>query len=172
MNAVVMGNVIMVSIVHIVQISSNKDPLLMLKTAVIWLNFCRFGVLHHPINQLMLKKVFQMEINGKSKYVEPSTWIITLFLYDDSFSLGSCECYEDFGGSDCSQNLTIPPDVLSVNHYSGGLCDVSDCEEVTVQGNMFLDRKDLRCKMTRFQVFIYCFTYSVSFWGKQKKPIK
>nr|XP_022298866.1 von Willebrand factor D and EGF domain-containing protein-like isoform X2 [Crassostrea virginica] len=67
---------------------------------------------------------------------------------------GSCECYRDFGGSDCSQNLTIPPDVLSVNHYSGGLCDVSDCEEVTVQGNMFLDRKDLRCKMTRFQASI------------------
>nr|XP_022298863.1 von Willebrand factor D and EGF domain-containing protein-like isoform X2 [Crassostrea virginica] len=67
---------------------------------------------------------------------------------------GSCECYGDFGGSDCSQNLTIPPEVLSVNQDSGGLCDASDCEEVTVHGNMFLDRKDLMCKMTRFQASI------------------
>ena len=51
MNAVVMGNVIMVSIVHIVQISSNKDILLILKTAVIWLKFCRYGIKHYPINQ-------------------------------------------------------------------------------------------------------------------------
>ncbi|XP_062621129.1 von Willebrand factor D and EGF domain-containing protein-like [Saccostrea cucullata] len=64
---------------------------------------------------------------------------------------GTCDCEGIFGGSDCSQELSIPPDVFSINPHSGGICDVANCEEAVVEGDMFLDRENLTCKMTRFQ---------------------
>lgn len=49
----------------------------------------------------------------------------------------------------------MAPDVFSINPDSSGLCDASDCEDVIVEGNMFLDGDGLLCKMQKFQVFSY-----------------
>lgn len=49
-------------------------------------------------------------------------------------------------------NLNTPPIVYGINIENGGLCDVHDCEEAIVEGNLFLDRKGLTCKMRRIEV--------------------
>lgn len=41
-------------------------------------------------------------------------------------------------------------DVFLVNFDSSGLCDIFDCEDVIVEGNMFLYGDGLLCKMEKF----------------------
>lgn len=65
---------------------------------------------------------------------------------------GTCICNEDYGAADCSINLRDPPVVNGVNLDSGGLCDKLHCSEAVVEGDLFLDRTTLTCKMQRFNV--------------------
>lgn len=65
---------------------------------------------------------------------------------------GTCICNEDYGAADCSINLRDPPVVNGVNLDSGGLCDKLHCSEAVVEGDLFLDRTTLTCKMQRFNI--------------------
>lgn len=65
---------------------------------------------------------------------------------------GTCICNEEYGAADCSINLRDPPIVNGVNLDSGGLCDKLHCSEAVVEGDLFLDRLTLTCKMQRFDV--------------------
>ena len=72
------------------------------------------------------------------------------------FSSGTCICYDDYGAADCSINLNDPPIVNGVNLDSGGLCDTRHCSEAIVEGDLFLDRSTLTCRMQRFEVHYKC----------------
>ncbi|XP_078323139.1 von Willebrand factor D and EGF domain-containing protein-like [Crassostrea virginica] len=65
---------------------------------------------------------------------------------------GTCICYDDYGAADCSINLNDPPIVNGVNLDSGGLCDTRHCSEFIVEGDLFLDRSTLTCRMQRFEI--------------------
>lgn len=73
--------------------------------------------------------------------------------------LGVCQCNDDFGGGDCSVDTNEPPEVYGVNYETGGLCDKLFCKEAIVDGDIFLDRSGLTCKMQRFEV-----PFLVFFW--------
>ena len=81
------------------------------------------------------------------------------------FSSGTCICYDDYGAADCSINLNDPPIVNGVNLDSGGLCDTRHCSEAIVEGDLFLDRSTLTCRMQRFEVYfvIMKFAYIPAF---------
>lgn len=81
-----------------------------------------------------------------------------------TFSLGVCQCNDDFGGGDCSVDTNEPPPVYAVNYETGGLCDKLFCKEAIVDGDLFLDRSGLTCKMQRFEVsLLYSFNYMAFF---------
>ena len=69
------------------------------------------------------------------------------------FSKGTCICNDKYGAADCSINLNDPPIVNGVNLDSGGLCDTRHCSEIIVEGDLFLDRSTLTCRMQRFEVY-------------------
>ncbi|XP_065937728.1 von Willebrand factor D and EGF domain-containing protein [Magallana gigas] len=65
---------------------------------------------------------------------------------------GVCQCNDGFGGGDCSVDINEPPPVYAVNYETGGLCDKLFCKEAIVDGDLFLDRSGLTCKMQRFEM--------------------
>ncbi|XP_062599868.1 von Willebrand factor D and EGF domain-containing protein-like [Saccostrea cucullata] len=65
---------------------------------------------------------------------------------------GTCNCSEGFGAGDCSINLNDPPVVFAVNYETGGLCDKLFCKVAVVEGDQFLNRPELTCKMKRFEM--------------------
>nr|XP_022320846.1 uncharacterized protein LOC111123050 [Crassostrea virginica] len=65
---------------------------------------------------------------------------------------GTCICDDDYGAADCSINLNDPPVVNGINLDSGGLCDTRHCSEAIVEGDLFLDRTTLTCRMQRFEI--------------------
>lgn len=71
--------------------------------------------------------------------------------------LGVCQCNDGFGGGDCSVDINEPPPVYAVNYETGGLCDKLFCKEAIVDGDLFLDRSGLTCKMQRFEVLLLYF---------------
>lgn len=71
--------------------------------------------------------------------------------------LGVCQCNDGFGGGDCSVDINEPPPVYAVNYETGGLCDKLFCKEAIVDGDLFLDRSGLTCKMQRFAVLLLYF---------------
>lgn len=74
--------------------------------------------------------------------------------------LGVCQCNDDFGGGDCSVDTNEPPPVYAVNYETGGLCDKLFCKEAIVDGDLFLDRSGLTCKMQQFEVsLLYFFNF-------------
>lgn len=78
---------------------------------------------------------------------------IYLWLKQSHFLVGVCQCNDGFGGGDCSVDTNEPPPVYAVNYETGGLCDKLFCKEAIVDGDHFLDRSELTCKMQRFEVF-------------------
>lgn len=46
-----------------------------------------------------------------------------------------------------------------MNYETGGLCDKLFCKEAIVDGDLFLDRSGLTCKMQRFEVSLLCSTF-------------
>ncbi|XP_070543546.1 von Willebrand factor D and EGF domain-containing protein-like [Ptychodera flava] len=61
---------------------------------------------------------------------------------------GVCHCHKDYGGSDCSVDLTRPPDVWFIEgseHH--GLCDVRSgfCRSISIIGDNFLNSEALKC---------------------------
>lgn len=68
---------------------------------------------------------------------------------------GTCICHEEYGAADCSIYLRDPPIVNGINLDSGGLCDKLHCSKAIVEGDLFLDRKTLTCKMQQFVVSIF-----------------
>lgn len=93
---------------------------------------------------------------------------LTFILHDNIYSiihpfsflfLGVCQCNDNFGGGDCSIDINEPPEVYAVNYETGGLCDKLFCKEAIVDGDLFLDRSGLTCKMQRFEVSLLCSTF-------------
>lgn len=74
---------------------------------------------------------------------------------------GTCICHEEYGASDCSIYLRDPPIVNGINLDSGGLCDKLHCSEAIVEGDLFLERNTLTCKMKRFDVSKIFFTFFI-----------
>lgn len=58
-----------------------------------------------------------------------------------------CICNEEYGVVDCLINFRDLLIVNGVNFDSGGFCDKLYCLEVVVEGDFFLDRLMLICKM-------------------------
>ena len=71
------------------------------------------------------------------------------------FKTGTCKCDSGYGGGDCSIDTNEPPPVYTVNYETGGLCDKLFCKQAVVEGDFFLDRPELTCKMQRFEVNVY-----------------
>lgn len=85
---------------------------------------------------------------------------VTLFMKDQCiFFKGTCICNEEYGAADCSIRLADPPIVNGVNLDTGGLCDKMHCSEAIVEGDLFLDRATLTCKMQRFDVNIWVWVF-------------
>lgn len=66
--------------------------------------------------------------------------------------IGSCVCKPDFGGADCSVNMTVTPAVWFLEN--NGLCDLQErrCMEVVVFGGMFVMSDKLTCRLTPVKV--------------------
>lgn len=63
-----------------------------------------------------------------------------------------CICRDGYGASDCSYDLSVPPDVFSIDIGSGDICDRSNCNEVFVDGDGFLNTETLTCRLQQFFV--------------------
>ncbi|XP_050408342.1 von Willebrand factor D and EGF domain-containing protein [Patella vulgata] len=65
---------------------------------------------------------------------------------------GICICEKNYGGSDCSVNISDPPvmEYLSEDGY----CDLSDdeCSEVSVFGGIFVETENTSCKINYIQM--------------------
>lgn len=66
--------------------------------------------------------------------------------------LGECICKDGYGASDCSYDLSIPPDLYSIDIGSGDICDIKNCEEVFIEGDGFLKTSTLSCRLQQFYV--------------------
>ncbi|XP_071092745.1 von Willebrand factor D and EGF domain-containing protein-like [Haliotis cracherodii] len=69
-----------------------------------------------------------------------------------SCHFGKCVCVHDHGGPDCSVDLNRPPDLYSAE--DGGHCDLttSDCEELTVYGEVFTGSRNATCRIKKYKV--------------------
>lgn len=65
---------------------------------------------------------------------------------------GHCECDADFGGADCSVNITMPPKFWRL--HMNGFCDISEesCKEIVVYGDDFYKSDALVCELQRIEV--------------------
>ncbi|CAG5135635.1 unnamed protein product, partial [Candidula unifasciata] len=62
---------------------------------------------------------------------------------------GLCECTSGFGSADCSLDLSIAPEIMSI--VGGWSCDLAsgdDCGSVQLLGSGFLDTTNLTCHLT------------------------
>lgn len=80
-----------------------------------------------------------------------------------------CICRDGYGASDCSYDLSVPPDVFSIDIGSGDICDRSNCNEVFVDGDGFLNTETLTCRLQQFFVsremlIIIVLYFSFWFW--------
>ncbi|KAK3084619.1 hypothetical protein FSP39_016411 [Pinctada imbricata] len=64
---------------------------------------------------------------------------------------GQCACDVGFGAEDCSKDLSVPPLTYGVNVDDGGICDIAECPAAFVEGDGFLNSKDLKCKLQFFK---------------------
>lgn len=77
--------------------------------------------------------------------------------------VGICMCYYGFGVVDCFRCLGDLLDVIGVNINNGGICEKSDCLNVIIFGDMFLDILLLICKMIYFGVYINLFLLFINY---------
>lgn len=94
-------------------------------------------------------------------------WFITLCnhwfdqqIWNDEIVLGVCICRDGYGASDCSYDLSVPPDVFSIDIGSGDICEKSNCNEVFVDGDGFLNTETLTCRLQQFFVSRHIFHLS------------
>ena len=68
--------------------------------------------------------------------------------------VGECVCNTDYHGNDCSISRTAGPDVESL--ADSGLCDleqsVTNCSEISVYGDKFVESDDLACHIEELEV--------------------
>ncbi|XP_062578434.1 von Willebrand factor D and EGF domain-containing protein-like [Saccostrea cucullata] len=62
---------------------------------------------------------------------------------------GNCTCYTGYAGSDCSFDLSGPPEISHISDF--GFCDKSkeSCDEITIYGKYFIEYMNTLCYMTR-----------------------
>ncbi|XP_046351564.2 uncharacterized protein LOC124132030 [Haliotis rufescens] len=65
---------------------------------------------------------------------------------------GDCVCAKDYGGGDCSVDLTAAPEIHSVD--DDGHCDMSrhDCQGISIYGETFIDNLT-SCHVEAFRVY-------------------
>lgn len=63
------------------------------------------------------------------------------------YRLGTCTCPPLFGATDCSLNVTIPPEIFGIE--GDGICDVSQmsCDQILVAGDDFTETETYHCKI-------------------------
>ncbi|KAL5014723.1 hypothetical protein ScPMuIL_008993 [Solemya velum] len=128
-----------------------------------WAIAAKEAVMKTCINQIQMNNtVVVLDENGT--YSENDTVVHTP-IYDIENSIcpydcnghgtcdnGTCICDEDFGFGDCSVNITAPPPTQDI--YNEGLCDTSEteCDEVSLYGEDYLDSEDLSCRVVAFEI--------------------
>ncbi|CAH1799566.1 unnamed protein product [Owenia fusiformis] len=67
---------------------------------------------------------------------------------------GTCQCLGSYGGSDCSLSKKDVPTVTGIPQ--DGLCNqrASNCNSVVIQGDNFVDSKDLKCFLEEVEIDI------------------
>ncbi|XP_053388851.1 uncharacterized protein LOC128551921 [Mercenaria mercenaria] len=75
---------------------------------------------------------------------------IFLFITKSIYILGTCKCYDGFGGDDCSIDFEKPPSTASLLH--GSTCDEKEakCTHVFIYGGFFAS-ESVTCHITTFE---------------------
>ena len=70
---------------------------------------------------------------------------------------GNCTCDSNFAGSDCSFDVSGPPNITHVSGF--GFCDKSSepCDEITLFGKYFIEKMNTKCNIKRTTVRFHKF---------------
>ncbi|XP_060064921.1 uncharacterized protein LOC132545265 [Ylistrum balloti] len=65
---------------------------------------------------------------------------------------GTCTCDTYFGAADCSIDIRIPPHIYGINLDTNSTCDLNTCHVAIVEGEKFIDTKNLTCHNTLYEI--------------------
>ncbi|XP_062569533.1 von Willebrand factor D and EGF domain-containing protein-like [Saccostrea cucullata] len=128
---------------------------IMLTNTTDWASASREGLKSACFKELRQNQTLQTAERGKSQSIAEQIKTISCpneCSGNGVCNNGNCICRNNYGAGDCSINFNDPPHVFGANLDTGGLCDKPVCKIASLEGDPFLDRPELTCRMEEFEI--------------------
>ncbi|XP_065942122.1 von Willebrand factor D and EGF domain-containing protein-like [Magallana gigas] len=114
-----------------------------------WVDNPKEALIDRCISELRVNATLNAESNNTESVADK---ILSIACPNNCSNIGSCvngtcTCPPLFGATDCSLNVTIPPEIFGIE--GDGICDVSQmsCDQILVAGDDFTETETYHCKI-------------------------